>query len=181
MRDNATISSLTAALCDSEEPLFRDFCRAVATAAKRETSDIGHLAKLTRSAPLSDLYKTQQGGAAGYDAIRPVLTTAIPRLRDPELDVDALCRGDVSTECRGTRPRTLLLLAAYVSSANATRGRPKVVRPRPQKKKRRKKRDVTKVRVDAPKAVQLDRLLAATRRLPRRSTGRRRTFGMMMC
>ena len=83
LRDNATTTTLTQALCDSEEPLFRDFCRAVATAAKRETSDIGHLAKLTRSAPLFDLYKTQNGGAAGYDAIRPVLTTAIPGCGTP--------------------------------------------------------------------------------------------------
>ena len=165
LRDNATTTSLTQALCDSEEPLFRDFCRAVATAAKRETSDIGHLAKLTRSAPLFDLYKTQQGGAAGYDAIRPVLTTAIPRLRDPELDVDALCRGDVSTSVEEPAPETLLLLAAYVSSRTRPEDDQQLFGHDPQKKKRRKKRDVTKVRVDAPKAVQLDRLLAVYARL----------------
>ena len=164
LRDNATTTTLTQALCDSEEPLFKDFCRAVATAAKRETSDIGHLAKLTRSAPLFDLYKTQQGGAAGYDAIRPVLTTAIPRLRDPELDVDALCRGDVPTSVEEPAPR------------NSTTSRPTCPRERDPRttnncsattpeEKRRKKRDVTKVRVDAPKAVQLDRLLAVYARL----------------
>ena len=166
LRETHTTQSLATALCDRDEPLFLDFCRAVATAARRETKDVGHLAKLARSAPLFALYGNAGGGARGYDAIRPILTRAIPRLRNPELDVDALCTGgDVVRAPEPCAPETLLLLACYVASRARPEDDQALFGTDDRRRKRRKKRDATRTEVDRPKPVPLDRLLAVYARL----------------
>jgi len=80
---------------------------------------LGRVQLLTNSTSLFALYG-HDGATAGYARILPVLRCALPRLRDPELDVDALCAeaaGAVSvTRSVLAATDACLLLAAYIAS-----------------------------------------------------------------
>ena len=174
---------------------YRAFCGAIASVARRASGDVGDLAVLTSSRPLFDLYREahdEAGAAAAYKRVLPVLQAAVPRLRDPELDVDDLARrrfprscvdGDTPCDAGGPAPApaasdaarllpradVLLLLSSYISSrsprerdqclfTNTRAARAHLNADRGGK--RRKKNDATKVPLDGPQAVPLDRILS---------------------
>jgi len=151
-----------------DRAVYGAFCAAVAAVAKRATSDVGELLVLASSRRLWEAYAAAHaagGAAAAYGAVLPALRAALPRLRDAELDVDALVDA-------GGRPPppppppdlprgdALLLLAAYVCSRSPRdRDAELFAHGAARRGPRKRPRDATRLPVDGPAAVPLDRLL----------------------
>lgn len=148
--------------------------------AGRRVADCGALGILASSEALFALYRGPPGappdGATAYARALPALRAALPRLRDPELDVDALVQsiertagpgaGGPSNPGGGPPPLSdvdaLLLLAAFVGSRSPRERDARLFTHDKGRGKRRKteKRDATKIAQNGPQPVALDRLLS---------------------
>lgn len=138
------------------------FVRVVTAISRRDLVDAGRVQLLTNSTSLFALYG-HDGATAGYARILPVLRCALPRLRDPELDVDALCAeaaGAVSvTRSVLAATDACLLLAAYIASRSPRDHDAAIFAPG-GKRQRADPYDATQGQIDKPRAASLDRILA---------------------
>jgi len=153
---------------------YRTFACTIAAAARRDAPAADTLAILTSSRALFDLYQGPGGDAASYGRICSVLRVALPRLRDPYLNVDALCANiatrTIHDTCILSGPRVAplpdadayVLLASFIAS-RSPRDRDSRLFLRayePGHKRRRERRDLTKVATDGPQPALLNRLLS---------------------